>query len=185
MKTSRITVSVFWGEQTHGQIFLCTAKICRAHSRILKSVSPGSHWINEYERLFFLSLHPWSYFKELCWSGIKWNKPVIFHLFMFPWVQFSSFLYFKKHFGTTDTPILDFWWCLPGFQSQAGPVSCVISCLHAMDSSDSPLVQYLLISWWSAWQPSLFDTCACRSCVHKHWLGFETTTQYHILHLAS
>ena len=27
------------------------------------------------------------------------------------------------------------------------------------DSSDSPLVQHLLTSWWSAWQPSLFDPC--------------------------
>ena len=42
------------------------------------------------------------------------------------------------------------------FIIQVDPLTCVLHCLISMDSSDSPLVQDLLISWWSAWQPSPF-----------------------------
>ena len=45
--------------------------------------------------------------------------------------------------------------------------------LHIMDSSESLLVRHRLISWWAVWQPSIIDSCTCRSCVHKHWRGFE------------
>ena len=40
----------------------------------------------------------------------------------------------------------------PGFQSQGGSLACILSNLHAMDSSDSPLVRHMLTSWW----PSCF-----------------------------
>ena len=57
--------------------------------------------------------------------------------------------------GTTDTPFLDFWWHLP-WVSKPGldPLTCILHCLHAMESSDSPLVWHLLTSWWPGWQPS-------------------------------
>ena len=41
-----------------------------------------------------------------------------------------------------------------GFQSQGGSLTWVLRHLHAMDSSDSPLVQHLLTSWQPAWRPS-------------------------------
>ena len=39
--------------------------------------------------------------------------------------------------------------CL-GFQSQGGSLACMPCHLHAMDSSNSPLVRHLLTSWWPA-----------------------------------
>ena len=56
----------------------------------------------------------------------------------------------------------------PGFHRQDGSLTCMLSCLHGLHSSDSPLLQYLLTSWWPARELSLFD-----ACVHKHWLGFK------------
>ena len=53
------------------------------------------------------------------------------------------------------------------FQSQSGSLVCVLHCLHAMDSLDSPLVQHLLMSWQSAWQPSLFWSTYLYT--YKHW----------------
>ena len=38
----------------------------------------------------------------------------------------------------------------PGVQSQGSTLACVLCHLHAMDSSDSPLVRNLLTSWWPA-----------------------------------
>ena len=48
--------------------------------------------------------------------------------------------------------LLDFWWCLP-WVSKPG---CMFYCICTMDSSDSPLVQHMLPSWWPAWQLSHF-----------------------------
>ena len=42
-----------------------------------------------------------------------------------------------------------------GFQSQGWTLTCMLPVLHAMYSSDSPLVRHLLTSWWPAWQLSL------------------------------
>ena len=39
----------------------------------------------------------------------------------------------------------------------------MLPCLHAMDSSDSTLVQHLLTSWWPALQFSLFHPRTCIS----------------------
>ena len=44
----------------------------------------------------------------------------------------------------------------PRFQRKGGSIVWMLCCLHAMDSTNSPLVQSLLTSWWSAWQLSLF-----------------------------
>ena len=56
-------------------------------------------------------------------------------------------------------PIIPLFWtssavCL-GFQSQGGSLTCVLCCVCAMNSSDSPLVRHLLIFWWPELQPSL------------------------------
>ena len=45
----------------------------------------------------------------------------------------------------------------PGFQSQAGCLDCVLHCLYAINTSDSPLVWQLPTPWWPAWQLSLFE----------------------------
>ena len=65
--------------------------------------------------------------------------------------------------GATGISVLDFWWWLPWFQSQGGSLTCMLCYLHAMNSSDSPLLWHLLTSWQSALQLSLFDphTCTC------------------------
>ena len=47
----------------------------------------------------------------------------------------------------------------PWFQSQSGSLTCVVPCLHIMDTPDSPLVQHLLTSWWPTWHPVTFPTC--------------------------
>ena len=59
--------------------------------------------------------------------------------------------------GATDTHILNFWWHLPWVSKQGESPWFVLHHLHAMDSSDSPLVQHLLTSWQPAWQPSCFN----------------------------
>ena len=53
-------------------------------------------------------------------------------------------------------PLIPLFWTsgdvCPVFQSQGGSLACRLCCLHAMDSSDSPLVQHLLTSCRPAWQ---------------------------------
>ena len=46
----------------------------------------------------------------------------------------------------------------PGFQSQSGSLACMLRRLRAGDSTDSPLVQHLLTSWWPVLQPSFWST---------------------------
>ena len=46
----------------------------------------------------------------------------------------------------------------PVFQHQSGSITCKLRHLHAVDSSDSPLVQHLLTSWQPPWRLS-----RCRS----------------------
>ena len=43
-----------------------------------------------------------------------------------------------------DTDVLACGDISPGFQSRIGSLACMLPRLHVMDSSDSPLVQYLL-----------------------------------------
>ena len=49
--------------------------------------------------------------------------------------------------GATDTPVLDFWWCLLWVSSFAEAYLSHVPW-------DSLLVWHLLTSWWPAWQPS-------------------------------
>ena len=89
---------------------------------------------------------------------------------------FFSFLFFKifwrthvPFYGTTDTPILDFWWRLP-WVSKPG-WTCLYAFLPARYSSDSPLVRHLPTSWQQAWQQSPLwpNILAAIRHIHKHW----------------
>ena len=53
--------------------------------------------------------------------------------------------------GATDIPVLG-----PTFKSQCEFLAYMVHLLYPVDSSDSPLVRYLLTYWWPAWQLSLF-----------------------------
>ena len=70
--------------------------------------------------------------------------------------------------GATDTPVLDFWWHLPWFQSQGG-LACMLSCLHA-------ILQIHL--WCDTCRPldgqhgtwaTLTHVLAVLRHIHKHW----------------
>ena len=52
----------------------------------------------------------------------------------------------------TDTPVLDLWWRFLSLKACVHPLACMLHCLCKTESSDSSLVQHLLISWWPAWQ---------------------------------
>ena len=57
----------------------------------------------------------------------------------------------------TDIPVLVFWCSLSWLSRKGWTFACELCHPHAMDTSDSPLVQHHLASWWSALHPSLFD----------------------------
>ena len=59
-------------------------------------------------------------------------------------------------YGSTDTPVLDFWWRLPWVSKPWWSLACLLHCLCAMDSWDSALVWHLLTSWQSARRPNHF-----------------------------
>ena len=44
-----------------------------------------------------------------------------------------------------------------GFQNQGESLACMLCCLCATESPDSPLVRDLLTSRWPTWQPSCFN----------------------------
>ena len=80
-------------------------------------------------------------------------------------IHFHSWIFCFKFFledispflGATDASVLDFCWCLP-WVSKPGQI------LHAMDSSDSPLVWHLQTSWQSALQLNHLDRVCCTVC---------------------
>ena len=83
--------------------------------------------------------------------------------------KFSNFLFVR--------PLVPLIWtsgevCL-GSQSQGTSLPCMLHHLHAMDSSNSPLVLHLLTSWQQAWQLSLFDL---RTCAHTS-IGTQNSTK--------
>ena len=51
-------------------------------------------------------------------------------------------------YGATDTPIFDFWWYL-----LSGSYSHLAEAYMMYIPWDLHLVQHLLTSWWSTWQP--------------------------------
>ena len=44
-----------------------------------------------------------------------------------------------------------------GFKTRVDPFPCMLCCLCATESPDSPLVRHPLTSWWPTWQPSWFN----------------------------
>ena len=96
----------------------------------------------------------------------NWSTICFFSL-----IKKSFEMFFGGHFcGTTDTPVL---MSALGFKVRMDPLACMHTCLRAMDSSDSPLVSHLLISWWLARQLSLFDL----PLVHVYVRFYGTWTQ--------
>ena len=68
-------------------------------------------------------------------------------------------------------PLIPLFWTsgnvLPRLQGQIGCQACMLYCLCVRDSSDLPLVQHLLVSWWPALHPSLVDLHTY-VCIQKH-----------------
>ena len=79
-------------------------------------------------------------------TELKWR-----HSFFLKFFWRTSVFFLWGHWY----PFLHFWWHLP-WVSESGldPLTCILHCLHAMGSSDSPLVWHLLTSWWPGWQRS-------------------------------
>ena len=82
--------------------------------------------------------------------------------------HFTTDQFFKKILedispfcGAAD--VCDFRWHLPWVKAEVGSLACMLSYLHKMNSSDSPLVQHLLTSWQTAWQLSHSSTYLCTS----------------------
>ena len=92
--------------------------------------------------------------------------------------RINNVTFLENKFGGHQSFLWSHWYRLdfglwtgdvcPEFQNQVGFFALIFPYVHAMDSSDSPLVRYLLTSWQPAWQPSLFDplTCKCISLLN-------------------
>ena len=90
-----------------------------------------------YKSVIFIS------FMLKCWN-------LSFEKFFFNFLKF--FIFLKKFWRTHALfvgPLIPLLWTsgdlCPGFQRQGGSLACVWPHLYSMDSSDSPLVQHLLI----------------------------------------
>ena len=57
-----------------------------------------------------------------------------------------------------------------GFKARVDFLTCLVHHLCTTDSSDSPVVQYLLTSWWLVWEPS----CFIHVLAYRHWWGSES-----------
>ena len=83
--------------------------------------------------------------------------------------KIKLFRLFKKNFGGHHSFLWGHWYhsfgllvtSAMGFKARVCSIVCMLHCLHAMNSSDSPLAQHLLTSWQPAWQPSLLDPRTC------------------------
>ena len=95
---------------------------------------------------------------------------------------FKNFLEHINFFcGATDTPVLDFWWHLPWFQSQGGSIACALFHLHVMDTSDyliSGTISvdlfslgdqhglHLQVNWWG-FEPTIYRSCSSTVLDHS------------------
>ena len=52
-----------------------------------------------------------------------------------------------------------------GFKARVDHLTCMLSHLCAIESSDSPLVQHPLAYWWPAWQPIHSDPHTCEQAL--------------------
>ena len=93
------------------------------------------------------------------------------HGWRFLW---SNFL--KNSFGEHGSflwgPLIPLFWIsgdiCPGFHTQCGsvdPLACLLCHSHATESSDSPLVQHLLISWQPVWLPNSSHPHTCKQAL--------------------
>ena len=114
-------------------------------------------WISFQSCLWLWGRCPVFYFYE-CFmfyiSFLQYFLKWVFSLNVYLSNEFKLVIFWNNFGGhrSTDTPVLDFWWGLAGFQKQGRSLAWVLPCLCAMDFSDSPLMQLL-----RALQPSRFD----------------------------
>ena len=79
-------------------------------------------------------------------------------------------LSWRQSMSTLNLQTRDHWYpcfLVRGFKARVGSLTCVLHHLHMMDSSDSPLVWYLLTCWWPVWHLSHFIYILA----YKHWWG--------------
>ena len=101
---------------------------------------------------------------------------------------------FKKMFWRTWVifvePLMTLVWSSGdvslGFQSCGGYLSCVLCCLCAMDTSDSPLVQHLLTSWcqhgnWVIWSTYLHKCTGGTRTQNSVWRKVELLNYCHVI----
>ena len=144
--------------------------------RIITGIAPGCepHVIGvRKHNTIYAKKYSKIYTKCVDWITCECQNRIIFYggseWFFKKILEDQSFLW------ATDTPVLGFWWCLPGplgFKASVVPLACVLYHLCAMESSDSPLVQHLLTCWWSAWQLSHSDPHTCEQAL----VGLESRT---------
>ena len=77
-------------------------------------------------------------------------------------IAFCFYLIFEGHQSFLQDHWHSCFWLLVtsalGFKTGVDPPTCVLHCVHAMESWDSPLVWHLLTSWVPTWRPSHFAT---------------------------
>ena len=52
-----------------------------------------------------------------------------------------------------------------GFKARVDPLACMLHCLHATESSDSPLVCHLVNTWEPEWQPCCSNPHTCKQAL--------------------
>ena len=92
----------------------------------------------------------------------------------FNWTKFYSLLFvtlyaslkrdglFWKKFGERQSFLWGHWYpwfgllvmFAPSFKTRVDPLTCRLHLMRGTESTDSPLVRYLLTSWRPEWQPS-------------------------------
>ena len=127
-----------------------------------------SHWPSCLDCLLTCWFHKLNYLNTSYCKPLKWEAPLIRNSFLLivvnslrginfffnqlnnlQWVLFILILEDISPFcGATETPVLDFWWCILWFQSKSGR-----HYLHLAEAyvlyvpRDSPMVWYLPTSW--------------------------------------
>ena len=86
-------------------------------------------------------------------------------------IFFSKFLEDISPFcGATDTTCFGLLVTFAiGFKARVDPLACMLCCLHATESSDSPLVWHLLTSWLL----SRSHPCTCEQALDWDLLGVQ------------
>ena len=74
-------------------------------------------------------------------------------------------------------PVLDSWWRMPWI-SKPGWITCVLPNLHAMDSSDSPLVWHLPNSWRRVPYMHVADVNKVEVLTDRLWTHYDEITGF-------